>query len=69
MMVGVVRSTFPGYWSLLAVVFRLVDIGRVRFLRWKSFSDTEEMIPQGNLAGDGCGSGSRSPAEHLLRQG
>jgi hypothetical protein len=69
MMVGVVRSTFPGYRSLLEVVFRLVVIGRVRFLRRKSFSDTEEMIPQGNLAGDGCGSGSRSQAEHLLLRG
>jgi hypothetical protein len=57
-MVGVAQSTFPSGRSSSMVVFWLVDIGRVRFLRRKSFSCAEETIPQGNLARDGGGSGS-----------
>jgi hypothetical protein len=44
----------PSGQSSSAVVFRLVGIGRVRFLRWKSSSDAGEMIPQGQF-GCGCG--------------
>jgi hypothetical protein len=57
-MVGVIRSTFPGGRSSSVEVFRLVGFGRVRFHWRSSFSDAGEMIPQGNLAGDSCGSGS-----------
>jgi hypothetical protein len=57
-MVGVTRSTFLGGRSSSVVVFRLVGVARVRFLRRKSFSGAGEMIPQGNLAGHDCGSGS-----------
>jgi hypothetical protein len=68
-MVGVARSTFPGGRSSSVVVFWLVSIGRVRFLRWKRFSGARETTPQGNLARMAEEAGLRSPTEPLLRLG
>jgi hypothetical protein len=63
--VGVVRSTSLGGQSSTTEVLRLVGVGRAQFPWRTSTSGSGKMIPQRNLARDGCGSESTHTGARL----